>query len=60
MLFVLFLTFNIYHAVPKMLSTDTGGTQMGDISRCLIPHPSLGESGGRVCTRSRFSRAVML
>lgn len=41
--FVLFLTFNTHHAVPKMLSPDTGGTQTGDISRRLIAHPAWGE-----------------
>lgn len=41
--FVLFLTFNTHHAVPKMLSPDTGGTQTGDIGRRLTAHPGWGE-----------------
>ena len=42
--FVLFLTFNVYLAVPKMLSTDKGGVQVGSISRFTLR--SLGEGGG--------------
>lgn len=30
--FVLFLTFNIYRAVPKMLRTDTRGAGVGSLS----------------------------
>ena len=37
--FVLFLTFNIHHAVLKMLGPDTGGTQTGDISWRLVTYP---------------------
>lgn len=37
---LLFLTFNIYHAVLKMLRTDTGGALMGGVSRCLVYSPA--------------------